>query len=258
MIAVSLILASSCSTTRKTIRLPGSHSSSQCYEDLEHLLREASIYVSPFEGRPYDHLYPIEGYQVYRLGWGAEANSYRVVSEEDHSITFTRKVFNMDETSDFYSEGTRDRELLRFSMMKELLAGCNGKVDCFKLIKIIGPKADDIIDFEYIPGQTLDAIIRDQSIPLKFRIEVKEQFEAFASNLIMKIKSRFNDHIISYRSSDWLSSPPEFNYQSHIIRIKSNQEMLDKGFEEETTIWIKPDNIILNTETGEFTLIDPY
>ena len=207
-------------------------------------------------GEKYDHIYPIEDHQVFRLGWGSEAESMRVVSDDESIKPFTRKIFNQDEDSQFGSEGSRDRELKRLFIMKEIMSDCSRTKTCFDLIQILGVEEDNIIDFRYIPGRTLDWLVKEKTIPLKVKNIFRDKYAKFSMKIISEIKDKYGDRARGFKVSAWGNRNNKVN--TYFITIYSDDKMLRAGHEKETKIWLKPDNILINPISGVMTLIDPY
>ena len=76
--------------------------------------------------------------------------------------------------------------------------------------------------------------------------------------IIDEIQKKYADRAINLKISKWHTAPAGFEYNSYLITIISDEKMLKKGFDNETKIWLKPDNILINPKSGDMTLIDPY
>lgn len=256
VVFIASLLCFSCSITQQNRKLSSVVDTPSCSSVIKSFLLEKPLF-EPFAGKPYDHLYSIEGHHVYRLGWGAEASSFRVVSKSDDKV-FTRKVFNTDEEDQFYSEGTRDRELRRLSLVRDIMKGCAQENKCFQLVNVIGQESDDIIDFEYIPGRTLDWFVRQRKISADMKKEFQRTYETFSKKIIDEIQKKYGPRAINYKSLKWRNAPKDLSYYSYLITIVADDKMLKAGFEQETVIWLKPDNVLIDPFSGHMTLIDPY
>lgn len=251
-------IAFSCTSYRSSRKPSSTLASSQCSYDIKSIINGGEWLFSPYLGEPYDKYYSISGYKVFRLGWGADANSLRVVSKHDSSTVFTRKVFNSDEEDQFYSPGARDRELRRFKFIEEVMKDCIGESSCFNLVKLSGTVGEDVIDFEYIPGRTLQWLVKEETISADSKRAFQERYKEYSLKIIDQIQKNYGDKVKDFRVMKWLDAPKDFPYESYFISIESDEAMLRAGFDPEVKIWLKPDNILISPDTGQMTLIDPY